>query len=407
MLRFCNEEITVRVKAALAYCSEYRIDFEFYDIENPETYDEEITIDEYTEISLCLPQCHEYVEISIGEMFNCLNEIKLAKILNNYLYISPRRIIVRVDSHNREKINAYEEEIDNVFETAANFNGQIINFDLIDGFTNFGLLISEMDEYDKYFPPILYEDLFIEITSNNDICENIVEELIQAYIFELSSSLNIEIFISPRQNYYDLEYDIEEHEKKMHLRPLSLGKGVKDLLTIYNSTTKINDADILILFFTKVIEYVSQTVVRRELLDTILNKLYSPRALTPSASYVLELEKAFDELGNYKKDKEAIRLTIEICSDILELQGNVPIYLKNLSKINVESTKEEKKQAVLELASAISDTRNMIAHAKTNYKNKGYECPQNEMDALAKCLKIVASQVIRWFLRQHEDNRII
>ncbi|WP_145318627.1 hypothetical protein [Paenibacillus xylanexedens] len=167
-----------------------------------------------------------------------------------------------------------------------------------------------MNNYDSYFPPVLYEDLFIEITSERQITEELIEELSQAYMFELSSSLNIKLFYSPRPVYFELEYELQEGEEKARLRPLVARRGNKELYQIYNSCASIEDPEILVLMYTKVIEYVSQTVVRRELLDSVMTKLYSPKTLSPDAGYVLELEKLFDELGNFKKDKEAIRLTI-------------------------------------------------------------------------------------------------
>lgn len=226
-------------------------------------------------------------------------------------------------------------------------------------------------------------------------------------MFELSSSLNIKLFYSPRPVYFELEYELQEGEEKARLRPLVAGRGNKELYQIYNSCASIEDPEILVLMYTKVIEYVSQTVVRRELLDSVMTKLYSPKTLSPDAGYVLELEKLFDELGNFKKDKEAIRITIEVCCDVLELKEFAPKYLKNLSRIHLESTREERKHALLELSNAVSDTRNMIAHAKTNYKNKGYECPKSELKEFSNCLKILSDQVIRWFSRQHDDSKVI
>lgn len=406
MLNYINDKIKEEVKQISVFCEKHDIEKAFYDLWSPKEYeDEEVIIDEETTMQICLPRGDECNEFIIIDLLDIINEVESASLIGGYKYISPKRILIRVDSLERERIRALDDEIQGAFISQINLNGQIIEFRLSSGFTNFGLLVVVEGDYDENYPPVLYEDLFIEIYSNNKINEDIVDDLMHAYIFELSSSMNVEVFASPRQNYFD--YELEEEEKNLRLRPLACGKGVKDILSIYNSATKIEDPDILILIYTKVIEYVSQTVVRRELLDTILNKFSSPRILSPDASFVIELERSFEDLRNLKRDKEAIQLTIETCCDLLELVGHTPKYLKNLYKFNLESTKDEKKNAYSELSNAISDTRNMIAHAKTNYKLKGSECPKGELDELAYCLKIVANQVIRWFLRQHEDNRVI
>ncbi|MEK4053072.1 hypothetical protein MHB84_05425 [Paenibacillus sp. FSL F4-0087] len=408
MLTYFNDEIKTKIQELLAFYTEHRMDYEFFDLDNPEEYEEDIIVCYDSKISFGLPHCDDdYFEHTLGEMFEILEEIKNAKIIDNYVYISTKRLLVRVDTLNREKLFALQDKAKGVFQTSLTMNQQTFHIDLVSEHTNFGILVTVMDNYDKYFPPILYEDLFIEITSEKLISLDQFEDLMQAYMFELSSTLDIKLFISPRPIYYDLEYVLQEGDEKARLRPLVTGRGNKELYQIYNSCANIEDAEILILMYTKVIEFVTQTVVRRELLDSVMTKLYSPKTLSPDAVYVLELERIFDDLGNYKKDKEAIRITIETCCEVLELKGSAPKFLRNLNKVNIESTREEKKQALLELSNAISDTRNMIAHAKTNYKNKGNECPKEEMKEFSDCLKIIADQVIRWFSRQHEDLKVI
>ncbi|WP_405172023.1 hypothetical protein MHI12_07660 [Paenibacillus sp. FSL H8-0280] len=407
MLRFIDDELKTQTYELLSFFEKNQIEFEFYDLDNPEDYEEDIIIDLESKMNFGLPHCEDYAERTLGEVLTIIEEVKESKIVDDYIYISPRRLLIRVDSLNREKIIALEETVEGVFNTSLTVDNQTLLFDLVKEQTNFAIVVTVMNNYDKYFPPVLYEDLFIEITSERQITEELIDELSQAYMFELSSSLNIKLFYSPRPVYFELEYELQEGEEKARLRPLVAGRGNKELYQIYNSCASIEDPEILVLMYTKVIEYVSQTVVRRELLDSVMTKLYSPKTLSPDAGYVLELEKLFDELGNFKKDKEAIRITIEVCCDVLELKEFAPKYLKNLSEINLESTREERKRALLELSNAVSDTRNMIAHAKTNYKNKGYECPKSKMKEFSNCLKILSDQVIRWFSRQHDDSKVI
>ncbi|WP_332284855.1 hypothetical protein [Bacillus safensis] len=73
----------------------------------------------------------------------------------------------------------------------------------------------------------------------------------------------------------------------------------------------------------------------------------------------------------------------------------------------MESKPEDLQKAFDEVANVISNTRNMFAHTKTNYGKKGKECLEDQLDDFAKCLDIIAQQIIRWFAREHEDNRIV
>ncbi|WP_090955801.1 hypothetical protein [Paenibacillus sp. OK060] len=139
-----------------------------------------------------------------------------------------------------------------------------------------------------------------------------------------------------------------------------------------------------------------------------MKKLYRPKVLQPDATYVLELEHLYDEHRNNKKDHQAIKLTVETCCDLNDLIDTVPKSLKKFSEVKKKSDSKELRASCLEeLAASISDTRNLIAHAKTNYKLKGKECPSGQLKEFASCLEIVAIQVIRWFARQHKESRII
>lgn len=61
----------------------------------------------------------------------------------------------------------------------------------------------------------------------------------------------------------------------------------------------------------------------------------------------------------------------------------------------MDSKPDDIQKAFDEVANTISNTRNMLAHAKTNYEKKGKECPEEQLDDFAKCLDILAQQIVR------------
>ena len=86
----------------------------------------------------------------------------------------------------------------------------------------------------------------------------------------------------------------------------------------------------MIFLLCKVFEYVSQTVVRQKITDIIRTKLMSPSAIEPNANYILELENLFEEQKTFKKDREAIKLTIVTCCDSTELAKVSPCFSDKL-----------------------------------------------------------------------------
>ena len=88
--------------------------------------------------------------------------------------------------------------------------------------------------------------------------------------------------------------------------------------------------------------------------------------------------------------------------------GNyAPPFLRKLAAITDASAKQDKEVATREFSFALSATRNAIAHAKANYEPTGEECPETQLSQFVACVEIAAQQVIRWFARCPEHQRVL
>lgn len=279
---------------------------------------------------------------------------------------------------------------------------------LTQGFTIFSILIASIEEYDKYFPPILDTDLFVEIVFKKTIPESLQNNIFEAYLFELSNCLDISFEISPRpyldQSWYNERCD--EYVPDPRFRPLLLGTGTTEVLKLYNRAISSKNLDVQILFFTKVIEYVSQTVVRLQSYEAIRAKLLSQRALQPNAEFISELENIIEKQRLLKKDKESIRQTIVTCCEATELVKFAPPFIKEFKHISSESNQQDKLKALESLGKSLYSTRNEIAHAKANYIPTGDECPEEQLFQFTKCVKIASQQVIHWYYFTPESIRL-
>ncbi|MBY0202012.1 hypothetical protein [Paenibacillus cucumis (ex Kampfer et al. 2016)] len=421
---FSSEELKRRLLEVVRRCTEHEIDFFLDEIDldsrelddetissgdflNNVDYEEDVLINEDTVLKIGLPRATEYHFASIDGVYEMIELAIHGKIEDNFRFLSPCTVLYHVAG---DHILLQEEKID--FSISQTWEGIEINVIPVKGLSSYGFKLVMDGTYDKYFPPVESYDLFIKIKAKEELKPAVFDDIIQAYIFELQNSHAIDIRIETRLT--NVSYDDVDTETcntvgdNLRLRPLLNGKGITPLLKIYNSCNNIEDNEFRILNYTKIIEYVSQTVINKEMLDSILKKLYSPKVLQPDATYILELERLYDEHRNNKKDNQAISLTVGTCCDTIELIEIAPKYLKKFSEFKKQKdSKDLRSQCLDELAGAISDTRNMIAHAKTNYRMKGKECPKDQLGDFATCLKMVASQVIHWFARQHEDSRII
>lgn len=436
---------------------------------DPSEY-EDITVDQNYLLGIELPRWHGTAYFSYTQLVDLLKELEEAKLHENKICKTSKRFLARVEAVNetairflyhaipeaeeneeektrneivevREKISILGKNLDRldvgaardeVFKewTAARnreqelfqeirksterfcihrfvFDGTEICCSLTQGFSIFGILIAQAGEYDKYFPPILDEDLFVEIRFDKKLPEGHIQNIFEAYLFELSSSLDIHVQPSPRP-YLDGSWLDERCDyvfKPSRFRPLVLGKGTTELLKLYNKAVASQDLDVQILYFTKAIEYVSQTVVRIQSHEAIRGKLLSSRALEPDAVYISELEAVFEAQRVYKKDREAIRQTIATCCEASELAKVAPTFIKEFKQISVGSSFQDKIKALEALGKILYATRNEIAHAKANYTSTGDECPRDQLHEFTQCVKIATQQVIRWYYFRPESIR--
>ena len=311
-------------------------------------------------------------------------------------------------NHERELFQEIEKSTERFCIQKFILDGIEIYCSLVRGFTIFGILVAFSGEYDKYFPPILDTDLFVEIRFSQTISKSLEQNIVEAYLFELNSSLDISLEISPRPSIDEswLDEQCDDFLQDTRFRPLIIGKGTTELLKLYNKAVSSKDLDVQILYFTKAIEYVSSTVIRIQSNEAIRAKLLSARALQPDADFISELESVFETQRSFKKDREAIRQTIVTCCEASELAKFVPAFLKELKQVSVESSLQDKTKGLEALSKSLYSTRNEIAHAKANYTPTGEECPENQLADFTKCVQVATQQVIRWYYFSPESIRL-
>jgi hypothetical protein len=285
-------------------------------------------------------------------------------------------------------------------------SGSAITCSITSGYTAFGLAVIREKIYDENTPPFLDEQ-FVEAVSDGRLNVSEARSVAQAYLFELSSSLGADFRPSARLELesYDPNVD-DEYVPRYRFRPLLLGKGMTHLLELYNHATAYDELEMQVFHFTKVLEYISQTVVQQQFTEAVRSKLLSPRALAPDAAYMFELAQVIEDTRTLKKDKEALRATVIACCDAIELARFAPPFMKELAAVTLESKAKDRDDALGKFGASISATRNQIAHSKANYSPTSEECPANELAAFSLCLRHAAQQAIRWYHSRPESNRI-
>lgn len=363
-----NSEFIKQVSNTLEIMEkDFELSTEDFTWDDYEEGDANVSLHEDDEIYLRLPRSDDGFNLKYRDLFPLLEELKSAKLIDNAECITKNRYLIRVQPVFSETQSDFysamehiESQDEGAFILAHIDNGVTYKCRIIDGFTVFGVMVAASGNYDKYFPPVSSDDIFVEIESTADgLRLEEFREIFRSYVFELSSSLSFDIVKSPRPEL--LHYD-EDAPKKRYIekfRPLLSGKGLSEPLNLYNKAIESQSPDIEILYFSKVIEFVSQTVTRIQLTEKIRAKLLSQRALDPDAEYIKELGQLYEDNKIYNKDKDAIKLVISTCCEATELASAVPRCLVN--KWNAQMEKGNTEKALQELAYCIASTRNSIA----------------------------------------------
>jgi len=400
---------------------DYDLSFDDIDSDAPDDLEEIITPETVLE-SVYGFDSDDYLRLTIGEYLEYSELLRASiKIENRSVLRLGKRTLFHlapicnasfayVYDHPRPSIKTGQQAV---------FLGSTLSIRLIDGLTPFALLIAAEGLNDDHFPSYSEEDTFIEITHPADIPSEVIDSFAKNYLFELASSYSLVFEISPYL-YADSEWDFQDvtgeaafPDGNFRLPPMNISDPLPELHGTFLKGMSASDDEIALLFFVKVLEFISATVIRMQAHAAIRKRLAFNKAMAPDAQYIEELLTLIENQRVLKKDSEALKQTILTCCDAAELAPQA-IFLKqcklycsgNEQADNWKRTVEVGEKSLTEISACISATRNQIVHAKANYTLTGEECPKEHLAQLKECVRIAAVQAIRWYSSQPEEARV-
>jgi hypothetical protein len=337
MIRFTDIGLKEKVKMAIETFQKIGIDGEIDCVEfknfveetcNSTSDDDNQTIDSKSTVYIYMYES-ETAEISTNAFINMAQQVKVARLIDNSIAMSNNEalfLIEAVDYDSQILIDNLigmdictisDNEYAMLWESKVKINDKDYLISLVNEFTIFHILVEQSKDYDKNLPPYQETDVFIRVFCENGINQTTSQELADAFIFELASSHNIYIdyTVRPQPLYSDYVCDDSIAERNFSIFPLLSGKGIPEVIKIYNKSISVNDLDFKILCLTRVIEYVAPTVVREKINSDIIMKLKSPKIFNPDAEFVSELEATFENNKKFRTDKELLNLAIQTIVD--------------------------------------------------------------------------------------------
>ena len=278
-----------------------------------------------------------------------------------------------------ENPNVVQDKFANLYwKSEKKINSKTYEISVYQGFCIYHLLVTKSGKYDDYLPAYTEYDYFIRIKCSDGINMQDMDDLAVAFIFELQATLDIRLSFSNGREIIQEQYNFECEEKSHSIFPLLYGKGIKNLLELYNTAKITENVDYRILGFTKVIEYIAPSIAKEKLMNEVRLKLTSEEIFHPSTKFISDLgEIYFRNEHDRTKDSELIKLVITEIVEICEIWDEYPNFGKLKKAGKLEDMTEDSERKYLEnLSDIIYCTRNEIAHAKANYEIKGNECPE-------------------------------
>ncbi|MDC3378889.1 hypothetical protein OAX78_01220 [Planctomycetota bacterium] len=423
MLSFDPPELLERLNAARAVLDDF-LDWDWYSTDAPDfdpaEYDD-IVVSEGTCIEpLRLAHSRdEWLEPTVAEYLEWAKLLSSGELIDRTeLRLGNRTmVLVRPESMTAHGF-VYAPELHDGFVVSASYElspGKELEAQLNAGVTIFALFVAREGGCDEdTCPPGSEEDHFVDVRHPSGTDPSVVAAFVDAFLFELSTSHALdfararypESFEGWEEPDYEFEHVAGSTTRRLRLRPIQMGDGLGDLHRLYVKAAASPDQEYRLITLVKIIEYVSVTVVKQQAHEAVRRRLHSRAALRADASFIESLLETAEEQRAFRKDAEALKLTVVTCCDPTDLSPLAPPSIRTLGALTKASTAKERKAALAELSSCLSATRNQLAHAKANYRLAGDEIPDAELEQLTECARIAAEQVIRWYATLAENLRI-
>lgn len=272
-------------------------------------------------------------------------------------------------------------------------------------------------EWGSISPFADFTALEIEYTEESKRLNKIEElELVHRVLFFLDEKYNKEIKLKTLPRYYEYtdygcdDYDEERLDKTTEVSLSSLPQYTP-MLETYMQAKSTDDNQLRYLLYYKIIEYISPTVAKLELLERLNLKLDVLPICKSNISYlesIVELVKAYDKS---QRDNELVKTVLLKCADLVDLQDFLPIRVKERMQSdakfgkNVRWTYENIKPIEDTMKNTLGQflysTRNSIVHAKSNYNKTGFECEGNDLEQFNLFLKRLCYSIIMWGSRHN------
>jgi hypothetical protein len=265
-------------------------------------------------------------------------------------------------------------------------------------------IIAFLEGYDSDHPYSFYTAVELEYIGENRMTEEEETILIKRYLYAVSTKLGYSVSIDTFNKWPDFSKEDESicGYKNQVLNIVDI-PPYSEAMDYYIGALSTSDNAIRFLMYYKVVEYFYQRVSMKE---------YYEKCIEAKSFIEFELlnRKEIFKSGEENIPKTILRNCIEtdkmtfLFSFLPEKTQND---LKKRNKLKKGDSIISKLNDIKnDVASILCSTRNSIVHAKSNYKPKGNECPEEDMEELNEFMDKLCQCVFAWNGKQPEIYRL-
>lgn len=363
-------------------------------------------------VYLIMPGEDEGISFTFEELVEFKNEISEFQVINQGRF--------RTKTKSYQIIKAESSDLEFYLSKISDFK-QVYNgvkISIIESSTYVGIGCLELGSYHDDFGSGYQSYLTIEICYSDKSKKISIKEeteLIYSYLYEIADSTGF-VFHLSKVNEYNSELEdkindliyaesegVETDEEEINLKPLlEFNEGMR----LFVAALQTTDEELKLLNFYKILEYFAPIVINIESYNLLAKKLDSPKVLNPNRSFLKSIFDLVNSTNQRFRDEDLIKSVFNTCFDLVDIFNYLPQSIK--SKVlgiikekeisyNLDNNKLQSASNII--GSTLYSTRNMVAHAKSNYIPTGNECPKNEISQLNVFLKETTARTIRWYTK--------
>lgn len=282
------------------------------------------------------------------------------------------------------------------------------------GFSPFSFALLKYGQVIKYYAePCDHSTRVVVIEHEDDAERSIILDVLQNFLFELASKKALHYRLSSHFTVYDSSSEDSSSGEKIDVQTgfdLCQGESWRsdlDPMKLWLDGVLSESSYVSVLAYVRAIEFAAPTAASVELINSVQLMMKTQRHRIESAAFINELMAESKRLTlRNQKDAELIKLVVRSVVSPAVLAPLVGLFDTKLAEKLVSEERQKVEQAIDQYSEIVTDTRNSLVHAKSNYRRTGKELQEDQLGLLESSLRYVSHAAVLWYVGLPSSSKL-